>query len=265
MKEIENEKNRLLKTAENGRIRKMVGLFSNIFNLNDTVNLNDTSTNLINKKNLSPKIINKKENIINNDIIEPNNSKNIFSNNKKKDDNKPYDIVSNKIIKVEKPKDKFHRVNIIKRNDYNPNETYSLNTKGIKTNSSNIESVKYDIISTRKSNIFEKYNNLSGIKASTSKYEDYEIIVPKDYNKSNINNYTTIFNSNGIHIFGIKEEGDIIAGQKGKYKIKVRTNGKNEKEKNKMINRSNNKFKKMDIKLKRNIYDWRKKKTDITS
>ena len=140
-----------------------------------------------------------------------------------------------------------------------------MNTKGIKTTSSNIESVKYDIISTRKSNIFEKYNNLSGIKASTSKYEDYEIIVPKDYNKSNINNYTTIFNSNGIHIFGIKEEGDIIAGQKGKYKIKVRTNGKNEKEKNKMINRSNNKFKKMDIKLKRNIYDWRKKKTDITS
>lgn len=235
--EIENEKNKMLKTAENGRIRKIIAMSSDIFNLNNT------ATNLFNKSNLSPEIIYKKE----------------------KKNNKPYDIISNKIISMEKPKDKFNRVNIINRSQYNKNETYSLNSKGKKTNSSNIESVKYDIISTRKSNIFDKYNNLSGVKASTSKYEDYEIIVPKDYNKSNINNYKTVFNSNGMHIFGIKEEGDIIAGQKGKYKIKVRTNGKEEKEKKKMIDKSNNKLMNMDVKFKKNIYDWRKKKTDITS
>ena len=227
----------MLKTAENGRIRKIIAMSSDIFNLNNT------ATNLFNKSNLSPEIIYKKE----------------------KKNNKPYDIISNKIISMEKPKDKFNRVNIINRSQYNKNETYSLNSKGKKTNSSNIESVKYDIISTRKSNIFDKYNNLSGVKASTSKYEDYEIIVPKDYNKSNINNYKTVFNSNGMHIFGIKEEGDIIAGQKGKYKIKVRTNGKEEKEKKKMIDKSNNKLMNMDVKFKKNIYDWRKKKTDITS
>ena len=235
--EIENEKNKMLKTAENGRIRKIIAMSSDIFNLNNT------ATNLFNKSNLSPEIIYKKE----------------------KKNNKPYDIISNKIISMEKPKDKFNRVNIINRSQYNKNETYSLNSKGKKTNSSNIESVKYDIISTRKSNIFDKYNNLSGVKASTSKYEDYEIIVPKDYNKSNINNYKTVFNSNGMHIFGIREEGDIIAGQKGKYKIKVRTNGKEEKEKKKMIDKSNNKLMNMDVKFKKNIYDWRKKKTDITS
>ena len=235
--EIENEKNKMLKTAENGRIRKIIAMSSDIFNLNNT------ATNLFNKSNLSPEIIYKKE----------------------KKNNKPYDIISNKIISMEKPKDKFNRVNIINRSQYNKNETYSLNSKGKKTNSSNIESVKYDIISTRKSNIFDKYNNLSGVKASTSKYEDYEIIVPKDYNKSNINNYKTVFNSNGMHIFGIKEEGDIIAGQKGKYKIKVRTNGKEEKEKKKMIDKSNNKLMNMDVKFKKNIDDWRKKKTDITS
>ena len=64
---------------------------------------------------------------------------------------------------------------------------------------------------------------------------------------------------------GIKEEGDIIASQKGKYKIKVRTNGQNEKEKNKMINKSNSKIKIPDVKFKKNIYDWRKKKTDLAS
>ena len=67
-----------------------------------------------------------------------------------------------------------------------------------------------------------------------------------------------------MHIFGVKEEGDVIAGLKGKYKVKVRLNGQSERDKNKMINKASNKLMDLDIKLKRNINDCKKRKTDIT-
>lgn len=255
--EIDNEKNKLLRTIENGRIRKLFSFASDIFNLDNT------ATNLFQRSYLSPKssnyyrIIFKKENNI------PNDLNDFFSNNK---NNKPYNVISNNYLINGRPKqkNKFNRINIFNRTEYNSNETNSFNAKNKKTNRLNIESVKYDIISTRKSNIFDKYNNLSGIKASSSNIEDYEILIPKDYNKSNICNLKGVLNSNGLHIFGVKEEGDIIAGKKGKYKVKVRTNGQNENDKNKMIYRASNRLMDLNAKFKRNTNDWGKKKTDIT-
>jgi hypothetical protein len=256
--ELDNEKNKLLRTIENGRIRKLFSFASDIFNLDNT------ATNLFQRNYLSPKssnyyrIIYKKEN---NNI--PSDLDNFFSNNK---NNKPYNIISNSYLANGriKQKKKFNRINIFNRTEYNSNETNSFNSKNKKTNRLNIESVKYDIISTRNSNIFDKYNNLSGIKASSPNIEDYEILIPKDYNKSNIYKLKSVLNSNGLHIFGVKEEGDIISGQKGKYKIKVRTNGQNEKDKNKMIYRASDKLMDLNVKFKRNNIDWGKKKTDIT-
>ena len=67
-----------------------------------------------------------------------------------------------------------------------------------------------------------------------------------------------------MHIFNLKEEGDVIGRQKGKFKIKVRINGKDEKDKNKIINNVSNKLLNMDAKLKKNTTDLGKKKTDIT-
>ena len=257
-KEIKNEKNKLLRTIENGRIRKLFSFASDIFNLDNT------ATNLFERKYLSPKssnyyrIIYKKEN---NKFT--NDLNGFFSNNK---NNRPYNILSNNYMINGKPKqkNKFNRINIFNRTEYNSNETNSFNIKNKKTNRLNIESVKYDIISTRNSNIFDKYTNLSGIKASSSNIEDYEILIPKDYNKINISNLKGVLNSNGLHIFGVKEEGDIITGTKGKYKVKVRINGQNEKDKNKKIYRASSKLMDLNTKFKRNTYDWGKKKTDIT-
>ena len=235
----------MLKTVENGRIRKLFSMASDIFNLDHS------ATNLIKRSDLSPKY--------------PNFYKTIYKKDVN-DNNKYNNILSNNILAIARTKNnkKHNRINFFKRTEYNPNETYLLNPKCLKTNRSNLESVKYYIISTRKSNIIDKYNNLSGLKASSSKVDDYEILVPKNYNKANVSHLKNVLNSNGLHIFGLKEEGDLIGGQKGKFKIKVRTNGQNEKDNNKSINKINNKLSDMDVKLKKNIIDLRKKKTDIT-
>ena len=256
--EIDKEKNKLLRTLENGRIRKLFSFASDIFNLDNT------ATNLFQRNYLSPKSSNYYRIVYKNENNNFPNELNYFLKNNK--NNKPYNILSNNYLINGRPKqkNKFNRINIFNRTEYNSNETNSFNSKNKKTNRLNIESVKYDIISTRNSDIFDKYNNLSGIKASSSNIEDYEILVPKDYNKSNICNLKNVLNSNGVHIFGVKEEGDIIAGQKGKYKVKVRTNGQNEKDKNKMIYRVSNKLMDLNAKLKRDNIDWGKKKTDIT-
>ena len=259
-KDEENREN-MLKTVENGRIRKLFSMASDIFNLDDT------ATNLIKRCDLSPKYSNfyktiYKKDINNNNFRDSLNQSGLNQNNNHKYNNS----LSNNILAIARKKNnkKHNRINFFKRSEYNPNETYLLHPKGLKTNRSNLESVKYDIISTRKSNIVDKYNNLSGLKASSSNVEDYEILVPKNYNTANVNHLKNVLNSNGLHIFGLKEEGDLIGGQKGKFKIKVRTNGQNEKDKDKCINKIKNKLSNMDVKLKKKIVDLRKKKTDIT-
>ena len=257
----ENEEEKFLKTVESGRIRKLYSMASDIFNLDNT------ATNLIKRTNLSPKLPNYykiiyKRNDNNNCNDDFNKNFSYYNNG----NNNARNILSNNILEISRLKNgnKYNRINFFNRKEFNPNETNSFNSKGKKTNRSNIESVKYDIISTQKSNLFEKYNNLSGIKASSFQIEDYEIIVPKNYNKSNVNNLKHIFNQKGVHVFGVKEEGDVIAGRKGKFLVKVRVNGQNEKDKNKMINKASNRLMNLDVKLKRNIIDWGKKKTDIT-
>ena len=250
----ETEEEHILKTVQSGRIRKLYSMASNIFNLDNT------ATNLIKRINLSPKLP-KYYN-----VLFKRDDKNNYPDEMSYRNNNNINILSHNILGITRKKqgNKFNRINFFIRNEFNPSETNSFNSKGKKTNRANIESVKYDIISTNKSNLFEKYNNLSGIKASSSKIEDYEIIIPKNYNKSNVYKFKNILNSSGIHAFGLKEEGDIIGGQKGKFLIKVRVNGQSEKEKNKMINKASNRLMNLNVKLKRNLIDWGKKKTDIT-
>ena len=246
----------ILKNVENGRIRKLFAMASDIFNLDNT------ATNLIKRTDLSPKMPNfyktmykKDNNNIFRDVFNLSNENKNYNN-----------ILSNNILGMARTKNNknHNRINFFNRSEYNQNETNSFNSKGLKTNRSNMESVKYDIISTRKSNIFDKYKKLSGEKASASKIEDYEILVPQNYNKANVYNLRNVLGSNGLHIFNLKEEGDVIGGQKGKFKIKVRVNGQNEKDKNKIINNVSNKLLNMDVKLKKNSVDLGKKKTDIT-
>lgn len=245
-KRSDSLENKLLKTIVNGRVRKLISMSSDIFNLNDT------ATNLYRRITLSPrspnfyKIINKNDNQDNSKNSK--NNLNAFSANNK---NKKNYI-------------KYHRINVFNRSQYNPNVTNFFNSSGKKTNRTNIESVKYDIITTKKNNLYDKYNDLSGIKASSSMVEDYEILMPKNYSKTNIQNLKNTFASNGIHFFGLKEEGDLIGGIKGMFKMKVRTNGQNEKDKNKIINKVSKKLLNYDVKLKKNIIDHGRKKTDIT-
>ena len=252
-KRANTEENQIITNIKDNKLKKLISMSSDIFNLNET------ATNLIRRTGFSPKLpdyfknLYKKENIDNNF---QDKSMTHFDNNN-------YNILTNKILETGKPKQKYYKynkINTFNRTLYNPNETNSLKSKG----QSNIESVKYDIISTKKSNLFDKYNNISSIRASTSRIEDYEIIVPKNYNKSNIYKLKNVLTSNGVHVFDIKEDGDLISGQKGKFKIKVRLNDQNEKDNNKMINKASNKLSNMDVKLKRDIINWGKKRTDIT-
>lgn len=252
-KRVNTEGNQILTNIKDDKLKKLISMSSDIFNLNET------ATNLIRRTGFSPKLPDYFKNLYKKENIDNNLQENSMSHL----DNNYYSILTNKVLEKGKPKQKYYKynkINTFNRTLYNPNETNSFKSKG----QSNIESVKYDIISTKKSNLFDKYNNISSIRASTSRIEDYEIIVPKNYNKSNIYKLKNIFTSNGVHVFDIKEDGDLISGQKGKFKIKVRLNEQNEKDNNKMINKASNKLSNMDVKLKRDIINWRKKRTDIT-
>jgi hypothetical protein len=243
-KRAETEFNNVLKTTRDARVRKMLSMASDIFNLNKT------ATNLIcSDDNFSPE--------------NPKFYKTFYKT--KKDNNLDNDIdiiFQKKIKKIDKPilrKKLLNNEDIFNRTQY-INEAYP----GRKSFLRNMESVKYDIITTRNNDLYEKYNNLSGIKATTPNFEDYEIVVPKEYYKSNINSLKNVFNTNGVHSFGFKEEGDIIAGLNGKYKLKIRLNNKSEKDKNKMIKKVGNKLSKYELELKKNVYDYRKRRTDVT-
>ena len=244
-KRAETESNNVLKTTRDARVRKILSMASDIFNLNKS------ATNLIcSDENFSPE-----------------NRKFYKTFYKTKKDDKLDDdiniIFEKKIKKIDKPilrKKKLNNDDFYNRTQHNINGIYP----GRKAFLRNMESVKYDIISTRDNDLYEKYNNLSGIKATTPNIEDYEIAVPKEYFKSNVNSLKNVFNTNGVHSFGFKEEGDIIAGLNGKYKLKIRLNNKSEKDKNKMIKKVGNKLSKYELELKKNVYDYRKRRTDVT-
>ena len=244
-KRLGTEESNILKTAENDRIRKLISMSSNIFHLKDT------ATNLYRRAHLSPQNPNSYK------ILSKKDNKN-YGNNF----NTFFDI--NKIKNKQKNGNNYNRINILNRTEYNPNETNSLFSNGKKTNRANIESVKYDIITTKKSNLCDKYKDLSDVPASYPKVEDYDIIVPKNYNKTNLNQIKGVLSSNGVHYFNVKEEGDLIGGQKGKFKMKVRLNGQNDINNNRMINKTSQKLSKCDVKLKKILNEHGKKRTDIT-
>ena len=131
-----------------------------------------------------------------------------------------------------------------------------------KTNINNLESVNYNIINNKKSNIRQEYTSLSAIKPSFEKILNYEIKVPKDFNKVNEVQLKNILNSEGLHYFHFSEEGDIISGRKGKYIFKVR-NTNNEKDYKLKIKKINSKFKKLNVKLNKVNRNYSKKKSEL--
>jgi len=283
--ETENEISNILKTTKSGKIRKLFSMYSNIFNLNNTAtnymnnyySLNKPSYyKSIYKKNINDNSGNKSSFLFDNNKNNNKNNNSIKNNRilnkiKKKKINKKSNtsnIKPNTILGIGEsiPKKKnYNKIDILNRTQYNIREIdFPLTSRPIKTNLSNIESVKYDIITSRKSNLFDKYNNLSGIKATTSNIQDYEILVPQNYNNSDVNILKRVFASNGIHVFGVKEEGDIIGGVNGKYKLKIRIDDGDEEHINRMINKSCKKLAKYDVELKRNHTEYKKRKTDIT-
>ena len=240
------------------KIRKLISMSSDIFNLKEA------STNLIRRTNIPDyyKIIYNKDN---NDNYK-DHLKNIFDNKNQSN----YNNLSNNISSIgnsNKKNNRYNRINYFNRTQYNQSETNTINSnngKVSKTNRRNIESVKYDIISNRKSKQFDKYNKSSGSKKPSLKIDDYEIIISNNYNKANADHLKNLMASNGLHTFGLREDGDVIAGQKGKFTMKIRSNKQNEIDNNKNINKASKQLSNFDVVLKKNIIHWGRKKTDIT-
>ena len=132
-----------------------------------------------------------------------------------------------------------------------------------KTNLSNISSVNYNIIRTDpNSNINDKYEKLSNIKPTPSDYENYEIIIPKNFNKINESKIKNILHSQGLHYFDFKTDADIVGGEKGKYTFNIR---KSDLEKNNNINKAIKKLEeKYNIKMKTNKIENKKRGSEIT-
>ena len=136
-----------------------------------------------------------------------------------------------------------------------------MNTK---TNASNIESVNYDIISNKKNNLYDKYNKLSNQKASVSEYDNYEIIIPKNYNKLDGQKLKNMLHAEGVHYFGFSEEAN-IGGDKGKFKFKIRKSNLDKNDKNNCVTKLSKKLSSsFNVKLKKADEVNERKTTEIT-
>lgn len=284
-----NDKENILKTTNNSRIRKLYSMASDIFNLDEcstnlvqnsstynnnifnTDNSIDNNIHLGNEKNHAIK--NLKYYTIDNDN---NNSNNIF-NGKNKTNNtnmnsskgllergncefsieKARSINIKRMKKLEKNIDnkKYNKLSLLLNKDFaNSDFVPFLHKMNKKTNASNIESVNYDIISNKSNNLYDKYNKLSNKKSTFSEYENYEIIVPKNYNKLDGSKLKNLLHAQGVHFYAFREQAN-VQGDKGKFKFRVRkTNIDN-------TGNNNNKIQKLSKKLS-NLFNVKLKKYD---
>lgn len=273
---INNEKMlNILKTTTNHKIRSLFSNYSNIFNNNN----NSSSfykqkiySTLISHEGKNKGYMNKTPDDISHKIkalpiklIKIKNSKNYLQREL---------ILKNNIIKSERQKEELLRKKVKEKNfnkkkiENNKNEllspiySFKLETKNKKTAINNLESVNYNIINNKKSNIRQDYINLSSNKPIFENVSNYEIIIPKKFNQVNELKLKNILHSVGIHFFSFTEQGDIISGSRGKYLFKIRNtkNDKNFRDKIKIIN---SKFTKLNVKLKKTNLNYSKKKTDL--
>ena len=160
---------------------------------------------------------------------------------------------------------KYNRISLILNKDFSNTDfipfLHGMNTK---TNASNIESVNYDIISNKKNNLYDKYNKLSNKKASISEYDNYEIIIPKNYNKLDGQKLKNMLHAEGVHFFGFSEQAN-IGGDKGKFKFKIRKSNLNENDSNNCIKKLSKKLSStFNVKLKKTDEVNERKTTEIT-
>ena len=270
-----NNKIRVIKRAKNNN--KVSSNYSRNFDyINNTTSEINKESSIISNKKKNINEVNKKVDIVNNnktklikkDIHKKKNNKNYlenefkFKNNYIKSEREKEELLRKKV------KEKaFNRKNNIKEENIKnellpPMYIFKQNIKNKKTNISNLESVNYNILNNKKSNIRKAYTDLSSIKPSFEKVTDYEIKMPKNYNKINDVTIKNILHSEGLHSFKFSEEGDIIGGTKGKFKFEIR-NSNNDKFFDLKIKRINSKFKKLDVKLNKTERKHSKKKSEL--
>ena len=282
------DRENILRTTNNSRLRKLYSMTSDIFNLGDS------STNLVNDNNQS--VSNNNSNtggfIQNIHLGNENNHKyknlkyftfdnedynnsnimlskallgkgnNEFKN--LKDKNKNIDGIKN--IKKNFENKKYHKKSLLLNKDFsNTDFVPFLHKIKTKTNASNIESVNYDIISNKANNLYDNYKKLSNQKVNNEKYEKYEIIIPKNYNKFESTKLKNLLHAQGVHFFEFREQAK-VAGDKGKFEFKIRTTNydKNNKNNNIMEKLSNKLIKNFNIKLKLSNEAIERKTTEIT-
>lgn len=281
----------VLRKTNNSRIRKLYSMASDIFNLDES------STNLIqhssfyNNNNYNNNIEYSVDTIHfgNENNYKNKNIKN-FSVNDEYDDNSYISsskgllekgncefsiqtarrINLNKLKKYKKNVEnkKFNKLSLLLNKDFSHSDfvpfLHKIKSK-TKTNESNIESVNYDIISNKSNNLYDKYNKFSNKKANSSQYDNYEIIIPKNYNKLDGSKLKNLLHSQGIHFFGFREDAK-VAGDRGKFKFKIRKSitDKNNSNINNIEKLSKKLNKIFNVKLKKYDEINERKTTEIT-
>jgi hypothetical protein len=266
---------KILRTTRNHRLRSFYSKTSDIFNTHNTSansvkickkyeknknneNLNKTYDNIRKMKPISLK------------KDKTRNTKNFFlreltsKNNKIRSEREKEELLKKKVKEKSFHKKSFAKEEKIKDELLPPMYVYKLKNKNRKTNINNLESVSYNIINNRNSNMREIYSTLSSAKPSFEKVSNYEIIIPNNFKQLNEVKLKNILHAEGLHFFNFTEQGDVIAGNKGKYIFKIR-NSNNEKNFKDKIKKVNSKFSKLNVKLKKVDDNYVKKKTDLMS
>ena len=266
---------KILRTTRNHKLRSFYSKTSDIFNTHNT-STNSVKIDKKQEKNKNNEILNKtSDNIkktrpIGLKFAKMRNTKNFFlreltsKNNIIRSEREKEELLKKKVKEKSFHKKSFAKQAKIKDEVLPPMYEYKLKNKNRKTNINNLESVSYNIINNRKSSIRQMYSTLSSTNPNFEKVSNYEIIIPNNFKQVNEVKLKNILHAEGLHIFNFTEQGDVIAGNKGKYMFKIR-NSNNEKNFNDKIKKVNSKFSKLNVKLKKVDNNYSKKKTDLIS
>ena len=276
----------ILRKTNNSRIRKLYSMTSDIFNIDESSSNIIENSSFYNSRNYNYNnnytessieniFLGKEKNHNNNyqyftkedkygfdDKLNNTLTKDLFINGRSINSNKIKNYNKNVQNKT------YKKLSLLSNKDFSNSDfvPFLHKIKSItKTNESNIESVNYDIISNKSNNLYDKYNKLSNKKVVNSQYENYEIIIPKDYNRIDGSKLKNLLHAEGIHFFNFREDAN-VSGNKGKFKFKIRNSNidKNNNEVNN-IGKLSKKIKKLfNIKLKKCEEFNEKKTTEIT-
>ena len=264
---IKRTVNTKIKNDANSRIRKVDSMKSNIFFDKGKENINKSSINNI-KSDFKKEICN---------IDAKHDTKNYEKKAEEKRLNYKHSRFSTN-TDWKNPNTETHKKNNINSNlnKSNFSRRYTLQNENINTNNNirnslcsesnkkgekftNIDSVDYDIITGKKSNeknklIKEFSENIKSGNISLNNKNDnfqteyYELIVSKNFDKTDVNIIKNYFVNNGIHLFKLKEKSDNMNNKSGKITFRIRKD-KNDKDYDKKISSINNLISNKDMKL----------------